>query len=50
LEPAEFEAAWAEGQAAPLGQIIAEALEECPQTHETDGLSSDLVIVRASVV
>jgi predicted ATPase/DNA-binding SARP family transcriptional activator len=30
MEPAEFEAAWAAGQAAPLEQIIAEALEEAP--------------------
>jgi hypothetical protein len=28
MEAAEFEAAWAEGQAAPLEQIIAEALDE----------------------
>jgi tetratricopeptide (TPR) repeat protein len=30
MEPAEFETAWAAGQAAPLEQIIAEALEEAP--------------------
>jgi hypothetical protein len=30
MEPAEYEAAWAAGQAAPLEQIIAEALEEAP--------------------
>src|SRR5262249_49614050 len=30
MEPAEFEAAWATGQAAPLKQIIDEALEEAP--------------------
>ena len=29
-QPAEYEAAWAAGQAAPLEQIIAEALEEAP--------------------
>ena len=30
MAPAEFEAEWAAGQAAPLEQIIAEALEEAP--------------------
>jgi hypothetical protein len=30
MDAAAFEAAWAAGQAAPLEQIIAEALEEAP--------------------
>jgi hypothetical protein len=30
METAEFEAAWASGHAAPLEQIIAEALGEAP--------------------